>query len=155
MVALITPKQFAGSHPLASGFMGDISPAEAWDILQHQENAVLVDVRTPAEWMFVGEPDISALNKDLVRIPWRLYPSFMVNPDFMEMFISAQIPQDAPVLFICRSGGRSTDAALAVAQQGWSLCYNVEGGFEGEPDANGHRGTQSGWKYAGLHWGQK
>lgn len=155
MVVLRTQQHFAGGHPLASGFKGDVSSLQAWEILKSDETAVLVDVRTPAEWMFVGEPDISVLNKEVVRIPWRLYPSFMVNSEFAEMFAKENIPHEAPVLFICRSGGRSTDAAIAMAQQGWQNCYNIEGGFEGDPNAEGHRSTTSGWKFSGLSWGQK
>ena len=154
MVVLKT-QQYAGVHPLASGFKGDISPAQAWEILKSEENSVLVDVRTPAEWMFIGEPDLSSLNKEVIRIPWRLYPSFMINSEFSDMFSHENIPQNVSVLFLCRSGGRSLDAAIAIAQSGWKICYNIEGGFEGEPNAEGHRSTTSGWKFSALPWGQK
>ncbi len=137
------------------GYAGDVSPKQAWEMLSENPAAVLVDVRTPAEWMFVGEPDLGVLNKNPIRLSWRLFPSFAVNPDFIPSFLNENIEKDAPVLFLCRSGGRSLDAALAISALGYSHCYNIEDGFEGEPNAEGHRGAASGWKQNGLKWGQK
>lgn len=137
------------------GYAGDVTPQQAWDILNQNPSAILVDVRTPAEWMFVGEPDISTINNNHLRLSWRLFPSFMVNPEFISSFLSENIAKDAPVLFLCRSGGRSLDAALAISAVGYTHCYNIEDGFEGEPNAQGHRGITSGWKQTGLPWGQK
>lgn len=137
------------------GYAGDLTPRQAWELLAKNPDAVLVDVRTPAEWMFVGEPDLSSLNKNPIRLSWRLFPSFVVNPEFITSFERENIAKESPVLFLCRSGGRSLDAALAISALGYAHCYNIEDGFEGEPDAEGHRGTASGWKQNGLPWGQK
>ncbi len=137
------------------GYAGDVTPEQAWEILQQNSQAQLIDVRTSAEWMFVGMPDLTSLNKEVIQISWRLYPSFMINTEFTQSFLLRNLPEDAPLFFICRSGGRSRDAAIAVSSLGFTQCYNVEDGFEGEPDQEGHRGTASGWKNAGLPWGQK
>jgi len=127
---------------------------DAWHILQTDPTAQLVDVRTVAEWGFVGCPDMSALGKRLVRLSWRLYPQMNVNPAFMAQ-LAAEIPdKETPLLFLCRSGGRSLDAAMAAADSGYLHCYNIQDGFEGEPDSKGHRGVVSGWKAAQLPWVQ-
>lgn len=141
--------------PPAAGYAGDISPSQAWQILSEFPEAQLVDVRTSAEWMFVGQPDLSSLGKEPIFLSWRLFPHFMVNPEFSASFLALDLAKDAPIVFLCRSGGRSRDAAQAMTALGYSYCYNIEEGFEGEPDAAGHRGTTSGWKYNGLPWGQK
>ena len=59
---------------------------------------------------------------------------------------------DAPVLFICRSGARSRSAAEALSAAGHTRCFNVSEGFEGDKDAESHRGKRGGWKAASLPW---
>lgn len=129
-------------------------PEEAWKILQEQSPAVLVDVRTPPEWAFVGEPDLSSLHKKQVRLPWRVFPSMDVNPNFIQSFAQEHIAKETSVFFLCKSGGRSLDAAIAATEAGWQCCYNIACGFEGDTDMQGHRGTVNGWKAAGLPWRQ-
>jgi len=139
----------------AEGYAGDVMPSEAWKILESDEDAALVDVRTLAEWTFVGVPDLSELGKQLVTIEWQTYPSMEANANFTTQLAEAGVPKDAPVMFLCRSGQRSRAAAIAATQAGFETCYNVSEGFEGGMDDAHHRGTVGGWKVAGLPWAQR
>jgi rhodanese-related sulfurtransferase len=135
-------------------YAGDITPTQAWEILNALLEAVLIDVRTPAEWAYVGLPDLSAIGKQPLLIPWALFPSMTINADFGAEVESAVADRDAPLVFICRSGGRSRAAAIAMTARGYKSCYNVASGFEGDPDSQRHRGTISGWKVEDLPWVQ-
>lgn len=136
-------------------YAGDLSPKESWELLAQNPNAILVDVRTPAEWAFVGRPDLGDLTKQPVLLSWQLFPSMQVNPNFVDELKSENIEPDAPILFLCRSGTRSRFAAIALTAQGFSRCYNIASGFEGDPDPKKHRGTVNGWKVDGLPWIQE
>jgi len=138
----------------ANAYAGDIAPKQAWEILVSDPKAVLVDVRTPAEWNYVGVPDLGSVGKQAVFLPWLFFPSMEVNAKFVEQLASSGIDRDAPLLFLCRSGVRSKAAALAMTQQGFTACYNIANGFEGDSDPTRHRGTVSGWKVEGLPWVQ-
>jgi rhodanese-related sulfurtransferase len=135
-------------------YAGDITPTEAWEILNARPEAVLIDVRTPAEWAYVGLPDLSTVGKQPLLVPWTLFPSMTINPDFGAEVESAVADRDAPLVFICRSGARSRAAAIAMTARGYKSCYNVASGFEGDPDSQRHRGTISGWKVEDLPWVQ-
>ena len=136
-------------------YAGDISPKEAWDILEKDPKAVLVDVRTHAEWAYVGLPDVSTIGKDLHIISWILFPKGEVNTEFTDD-LEDQVPdKDATVLFLCRSGVRSIAAAEAATAAGYGKAYNILTGFEGDKDGDQHRGTVGGWKVEGLPWAQK
>ena len=135
-------------------YAGDLSPEETYRLLESEPEAVLIDVRTDAEWTYVGVPDLGALGRDVVLVQWQWFPRQERNPDFVGDLERAGVGPDAPVAFLCRSGVRSKAAAEAVTAAGWSRAYNVSGGFEGGPDEAGHRGTTSGWKAAGLPWKQ-
>jgi rhodanese-related sulfurtransferase len=134
-------------------YAGDVTPADAWEALSDDPAAVLVDVRTAAEWSYVGLPDLRGLAKDVVRIEWQTYPSGALNTDFVSELEAAGVDREAPVYFICRSGVRSVAAAEAATAAGWSQSRNVLEGFEGPHDAQHHRAV-SGWKVAGLPWVQ-
>jgi rhodanese-related sulfurtransferase len=134
-------------------YAGDVTPAEAWAVLADDPGAVLVDVRTAAEWSYVGLPDLRRLGKEVVRIEWQTYPSGAVNATFVEELEAAGVARQAPVYFLCRSGVRSVAAAEAATAAGWQLSLNVLEGFEGPHDAQHHRSV-SGWKVAGLPWVQ-
>lgn len=139
---------------LPESVMGEVTPAQAWDALCADENAMLIDVRTLPEWQFVGMPDLSAARGKMAMISWKLYPGFALNTEFEAQLRAAGAREETPFYFICRSGGRSMDAALAMIQAGFSHCFNVLEGFEGEPDSARRRGVASGWKAAGLPWSQ-
>jgi rhodanese-related sulfurtransferase len=131
-------------------YKGDVMPAEAYQRLTASDNAYLIDVRTDAEWGYVGIPAIDGL----LRVSWQVFPSMERNPRFVQKVEEAGIPKDAEIFLICRSGARSAAAASALTEAGFSNCYNVAEGFEGDRDGEGHRGTVGGWKHAGLPWVQ-
>lgn len=127
-------------------------------MLSANPEAQLIDVRTSAEWNFVGVPMLAAIGKEPLLVEWQSYPSMAVNASFVEA-VSSQlqrlgIGKDAPLLCICRSGARSASAASALTAAGFSAAYNVAGGFEGARDSSGHRGAVEGWKHDGLPWMQ-
>ena len=131
-------------------YRGDIPPKEAYERLKADPRAVLLDVRTAAEWNYVGIPAVD----QLLRVSWQHYPSLELNPSFVAAVEAAGVTKDAQVLCICRSGARSAHAAAALTAAGFKNCYNVAEGFEGGRDGDGHRGTLGGWKAAGLPWVQ-
>jgi rhodanese-related sulfurtransferase len=149
---------FVMSTSDTGGYAGDVAPEEAWASLSSDPRAVLVDVRTTAEWAFVGLPDLRDVGKRPVTIEWQVFPSMAVDPSFVtklsERLAGDGVDTDAPVYFLCRSGVRSLHAATAMTEAGWSRCYNVSGGFEGPPDTSAHRGAVAGWKARGLPWTQ-
>lgn len=137
-------------------YAGDLSSREAWTILEQDPGARLVDVRTQAEWSFVGLPDLSSLGRALELIEWQSFPDQRRNAGFISTLEGklAGAKRETPLLFLCRSGARSRAAAIAATDAGFSRAYNIAGGFEGDPDSNAHRGTTNGWKAAGLPWRQ-
>ena len=142
---------------LSGNFAGDLLPQDAWALLKDEPDAQLVDVRTRAEWAFIGVPDLKVLAREALLIEWQSFPSMELNRSFVAELGRAlpdQPGQDRPLLFLCRSGARSRAAAIAAAGAGFTRAYNIAGGFEGDLDPNGHRGRQNGWKAAGLPWRQ-
>ncbi len=135
-------------------YSGDISVEEAWRRLGDETSAVLVDVRTAAEWNFVGAPDLSGIGKQIIRVSWQTLPKMEQNPAFVEEVRAQASDSGASLLFLCRSGARSQAAAIAMTAAGYSQCFNVAGGFEGDLDGDRHRGVTGGWKAADLPWSQ-
>ncbi|SHJ62487.1 Rhodanese-related sulfurtransferase [Roseomonas rosea] len=133
----------------------DISPQDSYAALQADPDSLLVDVRTDAEWNFVGIPDLSEAGKQPVLIPWQLYPSMQVNGAFVEGLRRAGATPLSKIYFLCRSGARSLAAAQAAQAAGFPHAFNVADGFEGPVDAEGHRGRMAGWKASGLPWRQR
>nr|WP_319385316.1 rhodanese-like domain-containing protein [uncultured Roseibium sp.] len=138
------------------GYAGNVTSQEAFDALSERADAVLVDVRTQAEWSFVGVPDLRPIGKEPLLIEWQSFPSSGPNPEFANA-VSSHLSKkgldlDAPIYFLCRSGARSQAAATVLTQAGHTRCFNISDGFEGPLDADRHRGTQSGWKATGLPW---
>ena len=136
-------------------YAGDVTAQQAWDQLSSDRRSVLVDVRTPAEWSYVGVPELSPLGKTLVRVFWQGYPGMALNPRFADELARAGVSKDDPIFFLCRSGARSRAAAEAMTALGYKRCYNVADGFEGPRDGDGHRGRMAGWKASGLPWTQE
>lgn len=135
-------------------YAGDLSPTEAYDLLSTDPDAVLVDVRTEAEWAYVGVPDLSPVGRDVVLTPWVRYPDGARNEAFLDQLAAAGVRPEQPVAFLCRSGVRSVAAAVAATAAGYRRAYNVAEGFEGPLDDGGHRGGVGGWKARGLPWRQ-
>ena len=136
-------------------YAGDISAREAWELLSREPEAVLVDIRSRAEWSFVGVPDLSALGKETAFVEWQVFPGMAPNEGFAEEMRATEVSPDRAVVFICRSGQRSMHAAVAMTKRGFARCFNLAGGFEGPLDNDGHRGRLDGWKVAGLPWKQE
>ena len=140
--------------------VGEILPTDAWTILETEPNARLVDVRTQAEWAFVGVPDLSELDQAPICVEWVQLPGMSENPRFADAVIEALgDTEPSKLLFICRSGARSRRAAEAMAARFAKSnvvteCLNVAEGFEGDLNQKGRRGFQSGWKHRGLAWRQ-
>lgn len=128
-------------------YEGALLPKEAYEILNSAPGSKLVDVRTRAEWDWVGRIP------GAVEIEFLNYPGSRPNPSFMAE-LERQVGKESPTLFICRSGGRSHHAAMLAMQAGYTQCYNVLEGFEGDKDAAGHRNTKGGWRASGLPWTQ-
>ncbi len=133
----------------------NISPAETWEALKSDPQAHLVDVRTDAEWTFVGFPDLGQVGKRLLPISWQSSPDMQINPRFTAQLREAGLTPEHKLYFLCRSGVRSLAAAEAAVAAGFPHSFNIADGFEGPPDAEGHRGTVAGWKVAGLPWRQR
>ena len=126
----------------------NLNPRQAWDLLQQNAEAVLVDVRTKVEHAFVGHP-IGA-----VHIAWKEAPDWQVNSKFV-VEVEKLVPyKNAPVLLLCRSGQRSLDAAKALEEAGFRRPINIVDGFEGPLDQHNHRGNLGGWRFNGLPWEQ-
>ncbi len=142
----------------SDNYAADLSPREAWERLAEDPDAQLVDVRSDAEWAYVGAPDLTELGKEVIFVAWREFPGMGINREFSGQ-VKARLDilgltASTPLLFICRSGQRSRSAAQAMTEGGYGQCYNVEHGFEGDPDRERHRGRINGWKVDGLPWGQ-
>jgi rhodanese-related sulfurtransferase len=128
-------------------YEGALTPAEAYQLMTHAANAKLIDVRTRAEWEYVGVIPTS------IQLELLTYPGSQPNAAFLEE-LKGSVDKEAIVMFICRSGARSHNAAVLATQAGYLDCYNVLQGFEGDRDVNGHRNTIGGWRAAGLPWRQ-
>lgn len=158
-------------------YAGDVSPQEAFELLRSEDSAALIDVRTQAEWAFVGVVDLGSVGKTPLLVEWQRYPKMERNQGFVEdveaalgqpghagtgedndrgvdPIASPIAKRERALLFLCRSGVRSIAAAEAMAARGYTRTYNVMQGFEGGLDGEGHRGAE-GWKAGGLPWLQR
>jgi len=135
-------------------YAGDVSPHRAWEMLSESKSVVLVDVRTRAEWDFVGVPDLRRLGKEPLLVNWQIYPDMQINDRFVEELRELGVRENQSILFLCRSGVRSRNAAKRATEAGYHRCFNVNEGFEGDKDNASHRGRVGGWKQSGLPWRQ-
>ncbi len=133
-----------------NGHAGHLSPRETYERLVNSPDAILIDVRTEAEWDYVGWPAVD----QLVNIAWQNYPDMTPNTDFVKQVERIDPTREREIFLICRSGVRSDAAASALTRAGFKRCYNVAEGFEGDIDKDGHRSMTGGWKRAGLPWRQ-
>ena len=140
-----------------AGYGGDVGAQVAWDALASDPAARLVDVRTRAEWTYVGVPTLEPIGKDVLLVAWDDFPTGPI-PDFagrLAAVLEAKgIGRDAPLYFLCRSGARSRSAAIAATAAGHDRCFNIEFGFEGVLGPDRHRATAGSWKAEGLPWMQ-
>lgn len=129
----------------ADGYAGDVTPEQAARWMASGE-AVLVDVRSDAEREWVGYVP------GAVALAWKQWPGMAMNPAFDEG-LRAAVPTGGKAVLLCRSGVRSIAAAKRATELGIEA-YNILEGFEGNPDADGHRGRTGGWRFRGLPWKQ-
>ncbi len=137
-------------HPVA------LSPQHAWEMLEADPRALLVDIRSTMEFLFVGHPTGS------VHVPWIDEPDWTVNPNFTreirKLVLGGTVCNVeegcAPVVLICRSGKRSLEAGRALLETGFKRVYHVDEGFEGDLDEHHRRSTVGGWRFHGLPWEQ-
>ena len=130
-------------------YAGAVSPAEAFELLQLDPRARLVDVRTRAELDWVGRPVVG--DGQYAHVEWTRYPGGVPNPEFLAQ-LKSTVDAEAPVLFLCRSAARSKLAAIEAAKAGFTRAYDLLEGFEGDKDSQGHRKTVTGWCFRGLPW---
>lgn len=126
-------------------YAGALTPREAFEMLQEDPEVLLVDVRTQAELELVGRVP-NALN-----IEWAFYPGMVKNQDFANQ-LAENVDKSLTVIFMCRTGGRSHNAAIVAQQLGYVYAYNMLEGFEGEANELKQRTLINGWKHAGLPW---
>ncbi|HME84053.1 MAG TPA: rhodanese-like domain-containing protein [Roseiarcus sp.] len=146
------------SFQRAVGYAGDLLAADAYGLLANNATSALIDVRTQAEWTYVGAPDLQALGKTPLFLEWQSFPSMHVDAQFAArlsaMLETAEFRRGAPLIFLCRSGARSRHAAIVMTNAGWEPCFNVSDGFEGPLDPSRHRSVIGGWKAGNLPWTQ-
>ena len=135
-------------------YAGEITPNQVWKRLSEEQNAKLVDVRTQAEWSFVGVPDLSSLDKQVLLVSWQVFPSMARNDAFAAQLEAHGIRKDDVLLLLCRSGVRSKAAAEYLTALGYQAAWNITDGFEGPHDEAKHRGGKVGWKASNLPWAQ-
>ena len=128
-------------------YAGALTPQEAFDLLQSDQAVKLIDVRTSAERDWVG----IVRTASQASVQWNVYPNGTQNPDFLQQ-LEQVASKDEILLFLCRSGVRSRHAARYATENGYTQCFDILEGFEGDKDADGHRKTVSGWCKAGLPW---
>ncbi|MES2071792.1 MAG: rhodanese-like domain-containing protein [Pseudomonadota bacterium] len=130
-------------------YAGAVTPDEAYHLLQADSKVILVDVRTNAERDWVGR--VAVADQQHKSVQWNLYPGGTPNPEFLAQ-LSAAAGKEATLLFLCRSGVRSRHAAKLATENGYTQCYDILEGFEGDKDTQGHRKSIGGWCKAGLPW---
>ena len=135
-------------------YAGDLKVEEAWSLLGDDPDAVLIDIRTKAEWSYVGAPDLSAIGREPIFVEWLLFPAMSENPDFFDELAAHGVSPDKAAIIMCRTVNRSGKAVLAMTEKGYPRSYLLLDGFEGSHDGNKHRGHRDGWKAAGLPWVQ-
>ncbi len=131
-------------------YAGALSPEDAYALLQENTEVVLVDVRTNAERDWVGRVLINETQHHAVQ--WSLYPGGSPNPEFIHQLSTAIPNKDTVIVFLCRSGVRSRHAAKLASENGYTACFDILQGFEGDKDHHGHRKTVGGWCSADLPW---
>jgi rhodanese-related sulfurtransferase len=135
-----------------SAYAGDVTPKEAWQALGQQPQAQLIDVRTHAEWVYAGIPQLRDIDKEARLVSLRLYPELDLNPDFLAQLEKTAPDKSAPLYFLCRGGVRSVEAAKMASAAGWQHCYNILYGYEGQANERQQRGKLDGWKASELPW---
>jgi len=134
--------------------LNHLTPAETCEILENDSRALLVDIRSNMEYLFVGHP------KGSVHVPWIDEPDWTINPHFVrdirQLLLGGVSEGEVgpAIILICRSGKRSIDAGQLLLEQGLKNICHVSEGFEGDLDKDHHRSSTGGWRFHGLPWEQ-
>ena len=131
----------------------NLLPKMAIERLQSNPQALFVDVRSKAEYKYVGYPENSIL------IPWIDDPDWEPNPEAFSDSVMQELDgrenlSDTEIILICRSGFRSNEALKCLENKGFTQVSHVASGFEGDLDENDHRGNLNGWRHDGMPWSQ-
>ena len=131
----------------------NLLPKMAIERLQNNPQALFVDVRSKAEFKYVGYPENSIL------IPWIDDPDWEPNPEAFSDAVMQELDgcenlSDTEIILICRSGFRSNEALKCLENKGFTQVSHVASGFEGDLDENDHRGNLNGWRHDGMLWSQ-
>ena len=131
----------------------NLLPKMAVERLQNNPQALFVDVRSKAEYKYVGYPENSIL------IPWIDDPDWEPNPEAFSDLVMQELDgrenlSDTEIILICRSGFRSNEALKCLENKGFTQVSHVASGFEGDLDENDHRGNLNGWRHDGMPWSQ-
>jgi rhodanese-related sulfurtransferase len=145
MMSKILERAKKRAEELNLPYAGALTPQEVYEVLQKTPHAKLIDVRSQAELDLVGNVPGAA------HIEWAFYPGMVANQDFAAQ-LDMQVDKEALVIFMCRTGGRSHNAAATAAKLGFSEAYNMLEGFEGEANTQKQRTLINGWKHADLPW---
>ena len=139
---------------MSANHLVGLSPKAAWDLIQEDPRALLIDIRSSMEFLFVGHP-VGA-----VHIHWIDEPDWDINPhftaDIRKLMLGGVVCDTeegcAPILLICRSGKRSKEAGEQLLKDGLKRVYHIDEGFEGELNDHHQRSTINGWRFHGLPW---
>ena len=131
----------------------NLLPKMAVEKLQNNPQALFVDVRSKAEFKYVGYPENSIL------IPWIDDPAWEPNPEEFSDSVMQELDGrenllNTEIILICRSGFRSNEALKCLENKGFTQVSHVASGFEGDLDENDHRGNLNGWRHDGMPWSQ-
>jgi len=131
----------------------NLLPKMAVERLQSNSQALFVDVRSKAEYKYVGFPENSIL------IPWIDDPDWEPNPEAFSDAVMQELDgrenlSDTEIILICRSGFRSNEALKCLENKGFTQVSHVASGFEGDLNENDHRGNLNGWRHDGMPWSQ-
>ena len=133
----------------------NVPPGQVWEALRADPQAQLVDVRTDAEWNFVGLPDLAAAGKQAVLIPWQVYPTMRATA---RSSISCRRRGSRPSTTSISSVAAASAAWRRPRRRrtpGFRTPTMSPTGSRAAPDAEGHRGIAAGWKAEGLPWRQR
>lgn len=146
-----------------------VDAKETYEMMKKDPKVILVDVRTPAEWQFVGYTKMAQIMVPSVFFKYDAIddkkPRYrdIMNPNFISEFEEAAAKigadEDTTYVIMCRSGAtRAQPAAKALWQYGYKNVYIMTDGFEGgklkDGDRKGYR-LKAGWKYNGYPWTYK
>ena len=141
-------------HKNKNNTIQNISSKECFKILSNKTDSYLIDVRTLPEWKFIGVPDLFPINKETIFVSWQIYPQMNENKNFEKQILDLGIQKNNNLYFICRSGQRSLCAAKLLINNGFTCCFNIHDGFEGDLNQHKKRSLINGWKYNNLPWKQ-